>query len=162
MPLQIVPFDVRVHDRENFSCGVAPLDRYLRELATQHRRKGLSVTYVLADEVNPRHIFGYYSVSTAALQLEALSDTDRRKLPAYPIPAIRVGRLAVSVDSRGKRFGELLLQNAIKRAITAAEDIGIYAVVVDAKDDTAARFYKKYGFRPCTGSELQWYLPLGK
>lgn len=162
MSLQIVPLDVRAHDRENFSCGVAPLDRYLRELATQHRRKGLSVTYVLADDVNARRILGYYSVSTAALQLEALSDADRRKLPAYPIPAVRIGRLAVSLTGRGQGFGELLLQNAVKRSMAAGEDIGIYAVVVDAKDETAARFYKKYGFRPCTGSELQWYLPLGR
>jgi ribosomal protein S18 acetylase RimI-like enzyme len=73
-----------------------------------------------------------------------------------------MGRLAVALTARNRRFGELLLQNAVKRLLAAQETLGVYALVVDAKDDTAAGFYRKYGFRHTAPGGLELYLPLGR
>lgn len=161
MALAIEELDPKRHDRAGFDCGVEPLNRYLRTLATQHRIKGIATTFVLVDGAAPEMILGYYSLSAASLAFERLSDADRAALPSYPIPAVRIGRLATSAAHRGRRFGELLLQNAIKRALSARHTLGVYAVLVEAKDTAAEEFYRKYGFRLCDEHTRQLYLPLG-
>lgn len=160
--LAIEKFDPSRHDRSNFNSGVPELDRFLKELAHQHQRKHFSTSYVLVDADAPRNIFGYYSVSFGSLKLSDLNAQERKRLPKHPVPAARLGRLAVDEAQRGKGYGALLLQNAVKRCLAAREQVACYALVVDAKNDTAARFYEKYGFSACSESEAQWYLPLGK
>lgn len=161
MALALVELDPRVHDRKTFDCGVEPLNRYLRALAVQHRRKGISTTFVLVDDAAPRTIHGYYSLSAASLTLDALTEADRRGLPSYPVPAARIGRLAVAESARGQGMGELLLQNAIKRILAARKELGVYAVVVEAKTEEAVMFYRKFGFRLCNAEDRKLYLPLG-
>jgi predicted GNAT family N-acyltransferase len=154
--------DPKRHDRAGFECGVEPLNRYLKTLAVQHRTKGIATSFVLVDSDQPRKILGYYSLSAASLAFERLVDGDRKGLPVYPIPAVRIGRLAGSASSRGQGIGELLLQNAIKRILAARNTLGVHAVVVEAKDASAEAFYRKYGFRLCDPLTRQLYLPLGK
>lgn len=161
MALQVLELDGRLHDRAGYDCGVEPLNRYLKELATQHRAKGIATTFVLVDSDQPARILGYYALSAAELSFERLLPNDRKGLPRYPIPAVRVGRLSSSEAMRGKGYGELLLQNAIKRILQAREALGVYAVVVEAKDAAAEGFYKRYGFRLCDARSPQMYLPLG-
>lgn len=161
MALAIAELDPGVHERKGFDCGVEPLNRYLQALAVQHRRKGISTSFVLVDDTAPRSILGYYTVSAASLAFEALAEADRQHLPAYPVPAARIGRLAVAVTARGHRYGELLLQNAIKRALSARQTLGVYAVIVEAKTEEAVAFYCKYGFRLCNVEDRKLYLPLG-
>jgi predicted GNAT family N-acyltransferase len=160
--LAIEELDPKRHDRGGFDCGVEPLNRYLRSLATQHRTKGIATTFVLVDSAAPATILGYYSLSAASLAFERLTDADRRGLPDYPIPAVRIGRLAASATHRGQRLGELLLQNAVKRIIAVRHTLGVYAVLVEAKDSTAEAFYRRYGFRLCDEQSRQLYLPLGR
>jgi predicted GNAT family N-acyltransferase len=160
--LAIEELDSKRHDRANFDCGVEPLNRYLRSLAAQHRTKGIATTFVLVDTEHPATIFGYYTLSAASLAFEQLTDTDRKGLPAYPIPAVRIGRLATSNSHRGQRLGELLLANAIKRTLAARHTLGVFAVLVEAKDSAAEAFYRKYGFRLCNTETRQLYLPLGR
>jgi GNAT superfamily N-acetyltransferase len=160
--LAIEELDPRRHTRAGFDCGVEPLNRYLRSLAAQHRTNGIATTFVLVDTSAPATIRGYYSLSAASLALERLADADRKGLPAYPIPAVRIGRLAASQAHRGQRLGELLLQNAIKRTLAARHTLGVYAVLVEAKDAAAEAFYRRYGFRLCDEHSLQLYLPLGR
>jgi len=161
MAFVIEELDPKRHDRAYFDCGVEALNLYLKTLAVQHRAKGIATTFVLVDVKQPNKILGYYSLSAAALAFERLTDTDRKGLPRYPIPAVRIGRLAGSLSNRGMGFGELLLQNAIKRILQARDTLGVYAVVVEAKDDAAEAFYRKYGFRLCDAETRQLYLPLG-
>jgi len=153
--------DAKRHDRAAFDCGVEPLNRYLKGLAGQHRIKGIATSFVLVDSDRPAQILGYYSLSAASLAFERLTDRDRKGLPAYPIPAVRIGRLATSVAFRGRGLGGLLLQNAIKRILQARNILGVFAVVVEAKDTAAEAFYRKYGFRLCDPQSRQHYLPLG-
>ncbi len=159
--LTVEELDSKRHDRAGFDCGVEPLNLYLKNLAAQHRSKGIATSFVVVDSDRPTKILGYYSLSAATLAFEQLSAADRKGLPAYPIPAVRIGRLAASVASRGLGLGELLLQNAIKRILRTRNTLGVYAVVVEAKDASAESFYRKYGFRLCDVKTRQFYLPLG-
>jgi GNAT superfamily N-acetyltransferase len=158
----IEELDPKRHDRTGFDCGVEPLNRYLRSLAAQHRTKGIATTFVLVDTTVPAVILGYYSLSAASLAFGRLADADRRGLPAYPIPEVRIGRLAASQAHRGQRLGEMLLANAIKRTLAARHTLGVYAVLVEAKDTAAEAFYRRYGFRLCDEHTRQLYLPLGR
>lgn len=162
MVFVVEELDSKRHDRAEFDCGVEPLNRYLKTLALQHRSKGIATSFVLVDSDHPARILGYYSLSAAGLAFAQLSDADRKGLPRYPIPAVRIGRLAASATARGKGLGELLLQNAIKRILLTRHTLGVYAVVVEAKDATAELFYRKYGFRLCDAETRQLYLPLGR
>jgi len=154
--------DPKRHDRAGFECGVEPLNRYLKTLAVQHRAKGIATSFVLVDSAQPTRILGYYSLSAATLAFERLADSDRKGLPAYPIPAVRIGRLASSISARGTGIGESLLQNAVKRVLQARGTLGVCAIVVEAKDGSAEAFYRRYRFRLCDVQSRQLYLPLGK
>jgi GNAT superfamily N-acetyltransferase len=159
--LSVEELDTRRHDRAGFDCGVEVLNRYLRNLAAQHRAKGIATTFVLVNPDQPGRILGYYTLSAATLSFETLTEADRKGLPAYPIPAVRIGRLAGAASARRQGIGELLLQNAIKRILQARGTLGVFAVVVEAKDAAAEAFYRKYGFRLCDEDTRQLYLPLG-
>ena len=162
MALVIERLNATRHAREDFRCGAPELDRFLQELAGQHQRKGFSTTYVLVDSSGSQRILGYYAISFGAMSLAGLTAAEQKKLPRHPVPVARMGRLAVDEHQRGKGFGELLLQNAVKRCLSVREEIAHYALVADAANAAAARFYAKYGFLPCTDQQMQWYLPLGK
>jgi GNAT superfamily N-acetyltransferase len=159
--LSVQELDPKQHDRAAFECGVEELNRYLKNLAAQHRTKGIATTFVVVDSGQPTKILGFYSLSAATLLFDQLTDVDRKGLPTYPIPAVRIGRLAAAVSARGQGLGELLLQNAIKRVLLSRSTLGVYAVVVEAKDASAEAFYRKYGFRMCDVEARRLYLPLG-
>jgi GNAT superfamily N-acetyltransferase len=154
--------DVTVHDCANFDCGVPALNEYLARFATQHRRRGVSQTYVLVDPATPTAVLGYYTLSAAQLDVAQISAVDRKRLPRFPIPCFRMGRLACRQDQQGKGIGRLLIGCAVERCLKAREEVASYALIVDAKDDTAKAFYEHYGFRPCADQPRTLYLPLGK
>jgi GNAT superfamily N-acetyltransferase len=152
--------DGALHDRKGFDCGVPALNDYLLRFAEQHRKKGISSTYVLVDPATPRTILGYYSLSAAQVDADALSEAERKKLPRYPIPCFRMGRLACRLDRRGEGLGRLLLGCAVDRCLSARQQVGAYALLVDAKDETAKAFYLRYGFIPCQDHAMTLYLAL--
>ncbi|WP_024867942.1 GNAT family N-acetyltransferase [Pseudoxanthomonas suwonensis] len=162
MALFFAVLDGRLHDRPGFSCGVPALDDYLQRLAGQHQREGIATTHVLADDAAPNRILGYCSLAAAQLYLHELSVGDRRRLPAYPVPAVRVGRLAVSTAEQGKGYGSLLLGHAVSQALAVRQTMGAKVMVVDAKDERAARFYAAYGFQRTAEAARTLYLPLGR
>ena len=149
------------HDRNSFSCGESTLDAYLRRQAVQHHRDGISTTHVLVDGEVPGTILGYYTLSAAQLLLTELQERDRKRLPNYPVPAIRMGRLAVLSAAQGKKHGDYLLAHAIARCLGLREQLGVRVLLVDALHAKAAGFYKSYGFRETAESALTLYLPLG-
>lgn len=151
----------RKHDRAGFACGEAGLDRYLREQAGQHHRAGIATTHVLVDSELTTRILGYYSLSAAQVLLQHLQEADKQGLPRYPIPAVRMGRLAVAVTEQGKGHGDYLLGHAVARCLALRAELGIRVLLVDALNDNVAKFYSAYGFRPITDAALTMYLPLG-
>lgn len=160
--LEEVPLDPATHDREGFECGVPALDDYIRRYAEQHRRSGISSVFVLADTAQPEHILGYYTLSAAEVDGERLTPADRKKLPRYPVPCFRMGRLACRLDQQGRGLGKLLLGCAVDRCLKARRQVAAFALIVDAKDAGAAAFYMHFGFKRFVDAALTLYLPLGK
>jgi ribosomal protein S18 acetylase RimI-like enzyme len=147
------------HDRTNFSCGVAELDRYFRELVGQDVRRRLSNCFVALDP--NATVAGYYTVAATGVPLTELPAEQTKRLPRYPsVPAGLIGRLAVDQRFRSRGVGSLLIVDAVARAMRA--DTAIYALVVDAKDDAALRFYIHHGFRPFLSRPTTLFLPLAE
>jgi len=146
------------HDRAGFTCGSNALDRYLREQASQDMRRRTSVCYVALD-ARSGAIAGYYTLAAGSVPLTGLSEAMTKKLPRYPlVPVARLGRLAVSTAFQGQQLGAALLWDAGLRAMRSG--MGVFALVVDAKDETAAAFYKHHGFTAFSINPLTFVLPI--
>ena len=159
--LEDLPLDPAIHNRQGFECGVPALDEYISRFAEQHRRRGISSVYVLTDSAHPEHILGYYTLSAAEVDGQRLSEAERKKLPRFPVPCFRMGRLACRSDQKGRGLGKLLLACAVDRCLKARQQIAAYALIVDAKDDVAKAFYVHFGFRPLLDAQMTLYSPLG-
>ncbi len=162
MSLAFTVLDVTHHDRDGFTCGVAALDEYLRQRAGQHQRDGIATTHVLIDDAQATRILGHCALSAAQLYLHELQEEDRKRLPTYPVPAMRVGRLAVAQSEKGKGYGQLLLGHAVNLALSVRKTMGVRVLVVDAKDGQVAAFYEGFGFRRTADNALTLYLPIGR
>lgn len=158
-PWQLVPLDSKVHDRTAFSCGAPELDRYIREHASQDIKRDVARIFV-ALEAGTATVCGYYSLSASSFQRDDLPTTQARRLPRYPVPAVLLGRLAVDGRMRGKGLGIHLLMDAMHRALLATQVIAVHAMIVDARDDVAAAFYRKYGFIPFPDDAQRLFLPM--
>ena len=160
--LEDLALDPSIHDRTGFDCGVTELNDYLQRFADQHRRRGITSAYVLTDSKAPARILGYYTLSAAEVDATGLAEVERQRLPRYPVPCFRMGRLACRSDERGKGVGRLLMGLAVDRCLKAREQVAAYALIVDAKDAQAKLFYEHYGFTAFAGKPLLLYLPLGR
>ena len=155
-PFRLAPLDA-AHDRAAFNSDSAPLNRYLREQVTQDVRRRVATCFVaLADG---QRIAGYYTLASASLLLADLPASTSKKLPRYPtVPAVRMGRLAIDQAFKGQGLGGALLADALDRA--ARSEIAAYALMVDAKDESAADFYRHHGFIALPDSPRTLFLPL--
>ena len=148
------------HDRASFSCGEPALDGYLRRQAAQDAQRRIAQVFVAAGE-RTGEIIGYYTLSAASFEKDRLPSELARRLPHYPVPAVVIGRrLAVDRGHQGRGVGELLLLDAIRRVVRASDMVGVYAVVVNAKNDRAFAFYERYGFRSFPSMARRLFLPL--
>jgi len=143
------------HDRRSFDCGVEELNSYLQRYSSQHERKGIGRTYVATEEGDTR-VLGYYTISSSAVAFEIVPEN----LPRHPVPVALLGRLAVDYSARRRRLGEMLLVHALRSGQRASRIMGIYAVVVDALDESAKNFYMKYGFEQLIDDRLHLYLSM--
>ncbi|CDM60453.1 MULTISPECIES: GNAT family N-acetyltransferase [Rhizobium] len=145
------------HDRSAFDSGVEPLDRYFRVQAGQDARKNMAAPFVLV--LADGTVAGYYTLSSMAVNLGDLPEKIVRKLPRYPLlPATLLGRLAVDRHHQGKGFGRFLLADALFRAVKS--EIASFAVIVDAKDDIARRFYERESFLPFPDQPMKLFRPM--
>lgn len=153
---QVVSINAQ-HNREPFTCGTPALDNYFKNQVSQDIKRRIASCFVaLAPD---QSIAGFYTLSATSVNLTDLPASNAKKLPRYPlVPAVRMGRLAVSNAHRGFGLGAALLANALQRAASA--DIAAYAFVVDAKDDQAAGFYAYHGFTSLPDAALTLFLPL--
>ena len=134
----------RSDDRSTFRSGNIDLDRFFQRYAGQNQfRHHIGTTWVA---VHGDRIVGFATVSPAHLEVGELPVDLRRKLPAYPLPVLRLARLAVAEDVRGQGIGRALLRIVFAVAWRLADDFGCVGVVVDAKRE-AVRFYEGLGFR---------------
>ena len=144
------------HDRATFSCGTVELDQWFRTRAGQDQRRHVAQVFVAL--IGAR-VVGFYSLSMFTLSLEGLPPALAKKLPKYEaIPAAMIGRLARAQSEGGTGLGGLLLADAIKRVLLAAESVASYAIVVDAKDEHGKRFYEGHGFIPLVSKPRRLFL----
>jgi len=132
-------------DRSRFSSGNPDLDRFFHRFAGQNQfRHHIGVTYVAMDGDEIR---GFVTVAPSEIEIDDLSLKQRRRLPRYPLPVVRLARLAVSETALGQGIGRALLRFVFALACRTADKLGCIGVVVDAKPEAQA-FYLRYGFEP--------------
>ncbi|MFZ5787056.1 MAG: GNAT family N-acetyltransferase, partial [Acidobacteriota bacterium] len=139
-------------DRTQFRSGDADLDRFLHKFAGQNQFKHyIGVTYVALEG---RSILGYATVAPGDIEIDSLPAAGRKRLPRYPLPVLRLARLAVDESVKGQGLGGELLRFVLQLAVRMAGDYGCVGVVVDAKPG-AVDFYGRYGFIPVEALEGQ-------
>jgi ribosomal protein S18 acetylase RimI-like enzyme len=143
-------------DRSTFSCGAASLDTYFQKQVTQDIRRRITACFVAMTDDN--RLAGFYTLATASLLLTDLPPSLSKKLPRYPsVPAVRMGRLAVDQAFKGIGLGGALLADALDRS--ARSEIAAFALLVDAKNEYAVRFYQHHGFVLLPDALMTLFLP---
>lgn len=144
------------HQLADFDCGVPGLDDWLKRRARANQVSGASRTYVVAEG---ERVVGYYCLASGAIAVTDAPSSIRRNMPD-PIPVTVLGRLAISRSQQGKGLGPALLQDAVLRAMQAAEIVGARGVLVHAISDAACGFYQHYGFVPSPSNPMTLVLSL--
>jgi GNAT superfamily N-acetyltransferase len=132
------------HRIDEFACGEALLDEWLKRRALANQASGASRSFVVADP-NLR-VFGYYTMAAGAVSHQMATTSVRCNTPD-PVPVMVLARLAVDQRAQGSQLGASLLQDAVKRAVAVSQNAGVRALLVHALHDQARQFYEHYGFR---------------
>ncbi len=156
--LKIEPL-TKNHDRVEFDCGDDDLNRYLQRTARQHLEKGMSKTFVLIDDNNPKKILGYYTLAACEVHVEKLPRKYSKKYPSK-VPAAKLARLAVSKIKQRQGCGTIMVVNAIERILLVSKNLGIIGFFVDAKNEEAKGYYEKFGFISLPDNPLELFLPI--
>lgn len=131
------------HDLSGFRCSKDALDSWLRDHALAAQKMDSARTFLLVEEHRP---LGYFSLTMGSVHRSEAPPALVRGLPAYPVGMALLARLAVDVGYQGQGVGGLLLAEALRKALVAGEAAAARFLVVDAIDETAARFYARHGF----------------
>jgi GNAT superfamily N-acetyltransferase len=158
--LIVAALDKAVHDRVAFDCGEPALNDFLKTKAVKHQTQRVSRTFVLVEDAQPRSILCFYTLSNSQIAREHLAEQEAKSLPLHPIPAVMLARLGVDRPQQGRHYGQRLLMDALKRCALVGQQSGVYALLVDAGDETVKRFYDRFGFVAIVGRPLTLYLPL--
>ena len=136
-------------DRSGFSCGQPDLDRFFEHYAGQNQFKlHLAVTYVALAQ---GRIVGFATVAVSSLERANVPGTRlRKRLPAYPLPVLRLARLGVDTRAQGLGIGKALLRHVLVLSLDQRDRLGCVGVVTDAKSEAVA-FYQALGFVPLDG-----------
>ena len=146
------------HERRAFSCGVVALNDRFRHRASQDEKRNVARVFVAVDDLVG--VVGFYSLSSLTLTIADLPSEHAKRLPRYDlVPAALIGRLAGDERVRGQGVGELLLADAVRRILSAAGTLAVFAIVVEAKDEQAAAFYGDFGFESFPGRPLRLFMP---
>lgn len=146
------------HNRSVFDCGAPELNAYFHSRVGQDAKRHYATCFVAVNKQDER-VAGYYTLSMGSIALDELPESLANKLPRYSqAPVARLGRLAVDSKYQRQKLGGALLADAIYRV--AQSEIAAYAVVVDAKDANASRFYEHFGFLKLSQHPKTLFLPL--
>lgn len=140
---QIVSLE-RSQDWAAFDCGESELNEWLRAHALSSEKSGSARTFVAVDAAN--RVLGYYAMAAQSVVAVSAPERLRKGMPRHPIPVVLLARLAVDQNLKGRGLGAGLLKNALLRCLNASKEVGVRAVIVDAKNDAARRFYAHFDF----------------
>ena len=140
---------------KEFDCGIEALNDFLSRYSLKNDLLGIGKTFAALDE--NEKIAGYFTLAAAQVSYKEIPNDYRGKLPKYPVPALRIARLAVNKASQGKGTGSWLLKQAFIKALQVADVTGLYLIIVDAKE-TSKNFYEYYGFQRFNDTELSYFI----
>ncbi|NMF63811.1 GNAT family N-acetyltransferase [Brasilonema octagenarum] len=147
------------HDRDSFNCGNEALNQFLKQTARQHIQKGVSRTFVLVNTEQPEAIISFFTLTLCEVRVDNLSAKFFKKYPSK-VPGVKLARLAVDQAYQRQGIGEVLMIEAMQRALIVAENAGSIGLFVDAKDESAKTYYSGYGFVSLEDASLELFLPL--
>ncbi len=157
--MRIVELLDKHHNRNSFDCGNEALNNFLKRTARQHIQKGISRTFVLVDTEQPEIIISFFTLTLCEVRVEKLPSKFAKKYPSK-VPGVKLARLAVSELYQREGIGEIMMIEAMKRALIVAENAGGIGLFVDAKDEAAKTYYFRYGFVSLEDALLEMFLPL--
>jgi GNAT superfamily N-acetyltransferase len=133
---------------------------YLQKFARQNHESGGAKCFIAAPTDAPARVLGFYTLSPASIEYSRTQALVKKGLARYDVPAFRLGRLAVDPAVQGRGLGGALLLRAADRCIRVAWDVGGVALLIDAKNDRAARWYESYGALRMEDAPQSLVLPL--
>lgn len=160
-PLYSTPCPItRDHRLDNFDCGKAPLNEWLKARALDNEARA-SRTYVIVANAGPQagDVVGYYALAAGGVTLAEIRGKFRHNLP-NPVPVMVLGRLAIDRHHHGQGLGPALLREAMQRTLAIAQQIGVRMLMVHAIDDDAVHFYHRYGFHAFPAGARTMFLPI--
>jgi len=134
-----------LHRLDDFECGEASLDDWIKRRALANQLSGASRTFVVTDEEG--NVRGYYAMAVGAVSHRLATSGVRRNMPD-PIPVMILARLAVDRRMQRLHLGAALLQDAVNRAVAVSQNAGVRALLVHALHEKAKQLYEHYGFQP--------------
>lgn len=143
----------RHHVLTGFDCGESSLDVWLTDHARAAAGAGSARTYVVEDAEQQR-VVGYHALTVAGIERASATDRVARGMPRHPIPVVLLARLAVDQSVHGHGIGSFLLRDAMLRTVSAADELGIRALLVHALNPAARAFYMRHGLQPSPTDEL--------
>jgi GNAT superfamily N-acetyltransferase len=150
------------HDLSSFDCGEAALNAWLSKHALKNQSRNNTRTFVLPTiEKCGRKVVAFYSLVVATIAHEdAPQSLKEGTSPKHPIPVILLARLGVAKEYQGRKIGQALLKDALLRALSISQQVGVRTVLVHAKAGSAP-FYEKFaGFLPSPTDSLHLLLPI--
>lgn len=148
------------HRRQAFDCGDARMNEFLHRYARQSHKQHASKTFCAIADAEPDRILGFYTVAPAAVAHEEVPETMTKGLARHDIAGFRLARIATDRTVAGQGLGAQLLVAAALRCLRAAGEVGGLLLIIDAKNERAARWYASYGAEPLTGKPLTLVMPL--
>ena len=147
------------HRLDDFACGEAELDDWLKRRALSNQSSGASRSFVVTDEGGRVH--AYYAMAAGAVSHQRATSGVRRNMPD-PVPVMVLARLAVDRRAQGLHLGAALLQDAVNRAVAVSQNAGVRALLVHALHEKAKQFYQHYGFQPSPTHPMTLMLRLSR
>ncbi|MDY6899885.1 MAG: GNAT family N-acetyltransferase [Cyanobacteriota bacterium] len=157
--MRIVELLNKHHNRNSFDCGNEALNQFLKQIARQHIQKGISRTFILVDTEQPEIIISFFTLTLCEVRVEKLPSKFAKKYPSK-VSGVKLARLAVSELYQRQGIGEIMMIEAMKRALIVAENAGGIGLFVDAKDEAAKTYYSRYGFVSLEDAFIEMFLPL--
>ena len=148
------------HDRAAFDCGDPDLNLYLQKFARQNHESGGAKCFIAAPSDAPARVLGFTTLSPASIEYSRTPALAKKGLARYDVLVFRLGRLAVDRTVQGRGLGGALLLRAADRCLRVAQDVGGVALLIDAKNDRAARWHESYGALRMDDAPLSLVLPL--
>lgn len=146
------------HLLDEFECGEAALDDWLKRRALANQSSGASRTFVVTDEEG--RVRGFHAMAAGAVSHQLATSSAKRNMPD-PVPVMVLARLAVDRRAQGMHLGAALLRDAVNRAVAVSENAGVRALLVHALHEKARRFYEHFGFQPSPTHAMTLMLRLG-